>query len=334
MADTDFLNVNAGRSYPLIYPGDSSLDSSVILDAGFVMGLSAVFEHPDDYLYLRKVYREQETIYFDVRSNADGMAGQHFLFSFPVDSTWGDYSVVDASPVEQGDWPQPISSSSSGQAVSPGVEDQDIGFAYLCVGNVELLLETLSSDGTELWTSSQPMFEPAVIQSLYGHYVKSVTLANEPRITADTCVDGSSSSLSQQGSSSSSQPADVVIPTSGESRTGAQVFFAGYNATIDTRDDDNALVLGARLGAGEGLPCEEIPRTPYEELLLAAGYKLDLADRCGDVLFTINGVPPLNSGEFLLEADGSGIIQRSSGQITLAVEVRKSCDNSVVESEF
>lgn len=74
--------------------------------------------------------------------------------------------------------------------------------------------------------------------------------------------------------------------------TGDVKIMPGYNFAVAVIDRSNTIRLGAIVGEGEGIPCEEI---------------LDVSRNCGDLIYRINGQSPDWYGDFMLEG-GPGMM--------------------------
>lgn len=96
--------------------------------------------------------------------------------------------------------------------------------------------------------------------------------------------------------------------------TGDILVRAGYNASVSFSKDRNAIRIGAAIGAGSGVPCEQLLNTDAE---------------CNSVQYYINGVPPDAYGSFTL-LGGPGISVTSvpgsnTIQMRTTVKKRPSC---------
>ena len=72
------------------------------------------------------------------------------------------------------------------------------------------------------------------------------------------------------------------------------MFQPGYNADIKQNIRDGSITFAAKVGAGEGQPCEEIPLFETEVPLAGISGLLSGGPACGETIQTINGVSKSN----------------------------------------
>ena len=120
--------------------------------------------------------------------------------------------------------------------------------------------------------------EPSRTKSLDGSYIRSFAVANAPRTRA-TEPDGCRTFCW------GNDPDYCVIC---ECIAGDVRFTEGYNSSIRIDVEANAIVLEAELGAGEGMPCEEVPSCPTDSIL-PGKTTLSGSDTCLEVVRSING---------------------------------------------
>jgi len=137
--------------------------------------------------------------------------------------------------------------------------------------------------------------------------VLSVTVCNMAAVGEKSCDGcGSTAALDET----------VYVQTGGLQMTGELTVVAGYNTVVGIDATQSVLSLQPLYGAGDGIVCGDLP----------ARYALDdpsAGERCGDLLYTINGITPTENGAFRLQGslgmtvtadDVSGILY-VSGQI-------------------
>lgn len=291
MAQTDWLNLNDYRDYPLAQDGDFSLSTGGklprlgIADAGFVMGVASEFDHSDPAhdLYLHRVVRGFTSLTLIFRSDAPSFVGWEFQFPFADDDPRGRTVYADA--VE----------------VATAITDVCRGTGFLVIGTLDELLMLIID--THVLTA-KPRVEQALVQSLADSLAKSVNIANDMRPCPPSCFPESPSSPSSVSSPSpASLPAGAaLIPVAVAEATGLDgdvEFKPGWNSTIKLIQTDNAVEFGAGVGAGEGEPCADIR---IEE----DGLQLDEScEPCAGFIYSINGRG--REQTHLLLAAGEGI---------------------------
>ena len=301
MSDADFYSCNLRRNYPFVDESvgiawqDTDDRRAAVLDIGIVFYPNAEFDSANDE---HRVLPEQ--------IGPDG----DLLFYVSASGAAIDGISFSISPLANADWTRSEGLISSGGVVYGyfwvlhGL-NQSGGFSYLSFIAADPL--------------SVPYIEPHCIQVLNGHYVDKFVVANAPRIV----VPGTRSGMS---SSSVIASGDYPYAPGGEEVSGDVRFSEGYNCLILASASNNALRFSVRKGAGEGEPCEEIPRT-YAELNQAArGEYLDRATRCHEVISNINGVEPDISGNFKLQG-GRGVEVTSPSAHTIKIEGHESMED-------
>jgi hypothetical protein len=154
--------------------------------------------------------------------------------------------------------------------------DEPLWYGYLVTGDMADLVAYLPSDGT---VASTAILEPALVQILTASYVVSLNLANMDRTRAEAPV----------GCTPIVWPFPVGVNyVNARCFTGIVRFMAGYNATIEQDTHQNAIILGAAVGAGAGQPCEELLLFTDEGLHPLG--PLSGGPPCNTVLRSINGV--------------------------------------------
>lgn len=278
MPSTDFLNVNAFRSYPFLartvgQPVDgpltlNNLPFAVIVDAGFTAGPRSLFVSDEHIVYLAKISRSGDTFTFEFDSDAPAIAGNRLVFT----RTLGD----DLNSTEHLDGGSDFSESDSDLDAC----DDPLWSGYLTTGDLTRLDEFLSGDGEVLPGDVDVVVEPAEVINLAGSAVTSFNLANADRTryeAPDECPP-----------QTWSFPVGAIF-IGDRCLVGEIVLKPGHGVVIRQNASDNSLTISAVVGAGEGPPCAEIPlfdgeTAPDGSSLLSGGV------RCNEALRSINGI--------------------------------------------
>lgn len=285
MANPGWLNDNQFRDYPFITrveplsetsgieSSSSLLDvlhlpHSAIVDFGVVMDIDAGFDESlGHYVYLYSVSRQSDVFTFRFRTNSPDASNHELVFSRALDDPeflleWEDASTI--TPEES----NPLA-----------CQLQPKWHGFIATGRMTDLAEIMSDGETIVPVPEMWRIEPSRIQSLLKSYLRSVSLANTPRVQA-TPQDGCSG-----GSDTTDQPAFINTLC----MIGNLKWKEGFNCVIRQDINDNAIIIGAGQGLGEGQPCEEIPlydgeQPPANSPFLSGG------PACNDVVKSINGV--------------------------------------------
>jgi len=236
------------------------------------------------------------TVTFDFRCSAAGMSDYQFLFTRQLDSEFATSEFVSA------------------KRISTGVDDPLHGVAFLITGALSDLLGW--TDGT--YTASPAKIETALVQSEVDRVVNSVNIADKER----SCP--AWSSLSSSSSSTSCFYDEVTVIQ--EDYTGDVLFKAGYNADVGVDDNTNELIIGAKLGAGEGQTCDDILINEHGIIPSSSSVPCRF---CGGLIQTLNGQ---GGDEIVGEVLGIGVVKvtvnSSSDQLDVTIRDDKVvCDD-------
>jgi len=310
MARPGWLNENANRSFPLLAETEF-VPNDVVVDFGCTMGYNSGYREDEHRVWLQEVRRAGNTFYFEFQTDAPGCEDKPLIFTrYLADENATEYVevLVEAEPAPTELVPVPYGPEESlsfsyvevetslSEAPLVCVEDP-LWLGYLVTGSLAQLASLLPS-GSVLPGVSQ--VEPALVQSLAGHYVRSVNLANGDRTRTPPNLDPEC-----ECADAPQETQDLWIRQT--CLDGQIRFVAGYNCTIEQDADENTLTIGAGVGAGEGEPCNEIPL--YDDETSPAGRQLlDGSWACADVIRSINGlggpvVPVLTGPGVSLRAD-------------------------------
>lgn len=178
------------------------------------------------------------------------------------------------------------------------------GSGFVVAGDLAAV-RTAFANGTH-GAADDYYLEKGLVQSLHNHFVKQFTVASQ--------LDTPWHAPAECGG----LPTDPwEYRVTGRDLRGHRKFKPGYNATVSVVELDNAIEIGAGLGAGEGEPCGRVPLESssssagsigsLSSLSSASMEAISTPTRCKDVFNTINGVWPNSLGSFQLTALSSGL---------------------------
>jgi len=321
MAERGFLNIADFISYPLVTyadrqvlapPEDFPRQPKGIVDAGFIMGLDSGFRAAENNVTLYALVVTASDIAFDFRSDAPGLSGFRWLFTFSKADPFGCTQYQKATQI------------------GSGFEFVELGEAYVTAGDFEKLVAGISvgvhivADDNE----GNPLYvEPARIHSLVDSYVRSINVADERRGCPAPCCapsDGSSSS-----SSGGAEPVEDSAFVQQYGMQGAIDFMEGWNSTVQLDAINNAIIFGAEIGAGEGQQCVDDRWINY--LVDEAGLRVDTGrkitggcDDCGAFIRSING-QGFDAGKMQLRGGVGVYVNEINGELEVTVDLSATC---------
>lgn len=275
MARAGWLNENEYRAYPFLHqpaPVAEALPSQVIADFGAIMDADAGFSDELGHtVWLSQIRREGALLFFTFATDATDAVAD--TVTFVRDITDPEFTMEWADAGDVG--------SVSGAAGCDGAKWS----AFLITGTFAELAVLLPGDGTLSYTAGFWTVEPAQIQNLAGTYVRSLNLANFPRVTATGC-DGSSSASASASSSSSAAESEIIV--NARCLQSDREFEEGYNCSILQDDQNNTLIINGARGEGAGEPCEEVPLYEGETGPDGSPF-LSGGPACREIVKTVNG---------------------------------------------
>lgn len=275
MSRAPAYNENEYRDYPFLtvtQPIDSGssnsalfqhLPSATIVDFGCIMDLDANFSE-GDYVYLDSISRIGSvlTFFFSCTSTAEQLV---FTRDTASAAEW-EIEWVESDIIPAPSFSEAIESNTE----VPVCRDKGAWRGFLVTGKFDELLTLLPDGETLSFATGLWQIEPAKIQNIYKHYVRSVTVLNRKR----TIVTDESLNY------------DVVVYSA--CLNGDLKFKEGYNCTIFQDNVGNRIVFRGTIGGGAGEPCHEVSQS-IGEVSPDNGAYLTGGPRCGDILKTING---------------------------------------------
>jgi len=280
----NFLNENSGRDYPFKDDSAGNLPTSAIVDFGTVIYTQAGYSVSSDYVYLKQVRRVDNRFEFEFWSSADGLEGKALIFSRDINEEPFTTQYVSWSPASSAydlsvlpcDSLSSFADASSSQSDCT-VEGELLWEGYLVTGDLTELSELLN-DCEKLDLEAE--VEPETVTSFNDYHIDTLNTANDDRTRATTpddcrdyCWDFDTGS--------------TILDKS--CLTGLFKLVAGYNCEIIQDDSNNTITIGAGIGAGKGIPCEEV-KLFSGETGPSGGTLLTGGPSCGEVIRSINGV--------------------------------------------
>jgi hypothetical protein len=295
-----FYNDNEYREYPFIYEtaavnepgaGDPAaavlLPNSAIVDAGFILGLDALFDDETNSVWLSSVQRVNNV----------------FRFTFSTDATRNPPLVFEQD-VALDEWA--IAHAESAVGVDLDCAEEPVWEGFIVTGPLQALRAALPSNGTLTFNKDVYQIEPGRLQNLHKSYLRSISVGNYDRVRVPPC-----------GQTSSSANRDIVanaLCLKGDIR-----LKEGYNCQITQTDRANEILVTAVKGGGEPYDAalcvagSELPLYVGEQL--AAGSKFySGGPACDELIATINGI----GGPNVTILGGAGIeVRVENGKIKI-----------------
>lgn len=296
MGRPGLYNDNINRAYPFIREtvDNKTLDPAVVIealpddiiaDAGFMMGLSSGFEAGSHSVYLKEIHRNGSLFYFVFESDAPLLFGHPLVFVRDLadeDYTLTYQDEADSPALPSSDSSASVSASDSSASASEDCPPEPLWTGFLVTGRLASLAAILSSGNSLVRSDDGGVIEPALIHNVAGSYVSSFNLANQDRTRVDAPTGCPPIDYGFENG-------DDVLFVNCRCLRGNVRIKAGYNAFVRQETFDNAIEIGAAVGAGEGEPCESVllfeDETPPEGTSTPEGSFL-----CNEVLRAINGV--------------------------------------------
>lgn len=270
MAEFDFYNQNKGRLYPFVPTPDAKLH--------FTLGVDLPNEAILDANFVVGPLAEFVTDQHDVRLKTMLRAGNAitFVFETTAPSSSGHFFTFTRDKNDT------FATTDFTEADTP-----DFGVGFLVTGSL-LVLHAALPEGIEVipftpTVEEDSVIEPALILSRNKHSVQTLNVGNLPKPSAISCCD----TLPVPDLST------VVVETEGI--IGEVALKEGVNVNISVAPDKPVITFRPEIGAGAGVPCGDINEVPTAQ------------PKCGDIIYSINGITPSPAGSFLLSA-GNGFI--------------------------
>jgi hypothetical protein len=279
-----YYNDNRNRAYPFIErtagvdtPATGplrmvQLPNDWIVDCGFTIGADIGYDPTVSKLYLARVYRQQDRLYFQFA--VGGEAALTFVRELDLEGYGIEYL----------DWSGPADGSQSQDIPDLCLATPVTGF--LVTGPLtKAEVDKYLADGDEIVqdTPLAAIVEPALVQSQYRTRLLSIKLANDDRTRYE-------SPMGCDPVEWSYPVGPGVLHIQPGCLYGPLRLRPGFNSLIQQDPDHNSLTLGARKNAGEGEVCGQIQLSDQD--LPPVGHEdgaLDGALRCNETIRTING---------------------------------------------
>jgi hypothetical protein len=239
-----------------------------LIDFGCLVGLDAEFDSSAHVVYLHEIRRTGTTFTFDFRSDAPGLLGHALVFSRALTDSEYATDYVEAVPLD-----------ASGEPIPGPSGSQDVLWeGFLVTGALDSLAALMPVDGP-LEATTGPQVEPALVQNLGRGYVRTINLANQDRTHVSP----------PPGCQSTDGPDAYGYIVNARGLVGDVRFVEGYNVAIRQNARNNSLTFVSIQGAGDGVPCAEVPLYPGETSP-DGGTLLSGGPSCDEVINSINGL--------------------------------------------
>jgi len=307
MAQANWYNQNQNRCFPFL-KGTTGVETPEsgpltmeqiphdwIVDAGFHLGSESEFSTEDHGVKLTRIERIGDVVFFTFRATVVPSL-KPMIFSRSVDDE--DYTVEHVEiDLRDNSYSSQSESETSASEEDPSACDEPAWTGYLVTGSMASIAARLDPGDAIVQhvAGDAAQVEPGLLQNLNGTVLTALDVANADR-TRCTAPEGCDDPV---------WPYETGIIYPGQRCVQGDVRLKpGYNCEIFQRDAYSRIVIGARRGAGEGEPCEEVPvftgETPptgASNDLLAGGLL------CNEVLRSING----QGGPFYQIIGGQGV---------------------------
>jgi hypothetical protein len=235
-----------------------------LIDFGCLVGLDAEFDSGRHVIYLHEIRRVGNEFTFDFRSDAPGLLEYALVFSRNLADVEFATDYVGATLINDASEPQ-----------------DTLWEGFLVTGPMDSLAAVMPADGAMTATTGQQI-EPALIQNLGRGYVRTINLANQDRTRAVPPAPCPGSDAP------GTDYANYIVNV--RNLVGDLRFSEGYNISIRQSARNNSLTFSAIQGAGDGVPCTEVPLTPGEVSPDGTGGLLTGGPACDEVVHSINGL--------------------------------------------
>ncbi len=283
MARPNFLDDNEHRTYPfdavrpivMLRPsaGSITLPTEALVDFRCVVGLDAEWNDDIDRVYLTRITHflptgsllsDPGSLRFEFESSAIGLSDLVLTFEIRLDTF--EFTGIHAEAVQQLDGLPP-----------PGNCGDTLRWSgTLTIGNLAPLAALLPMNAYVTASAGAIPVERALVQDIGQTYVRSLNIANRPRTMA----------TAPTGCSPTTVDTNLVIVE--RCIQGDVAIKAGYSLDLRQNARTNTLTFSARVGAGAGEPCVEVPRyvgetPPSGSTLLTGG------PSCAELMSSVNG---------------------------------------------
>lgn len=280
----NFYNDNRNRAFPFLKNTVGSrtptsgavtmrqLPDDFIVDCGFTIGPESQFEEDEHSIYLYRIRRQGDLIYFEFASDCPSLYEQNLVFIRDIaEETYAAEFVDGPGPIDIS-----ISDSEGDECREP------LWSGYLISGNMSSIAARLSSGEQIVRSTGDAIVEPALIQNLAGGLLNSLELANDDRTRVS----------SPDGCPDITWPHAVGLLFLGARCIQGEIRWKpGYNCLITQNSADNSLTIGAAQAAGEGEPCSEVPLFSSEQPPVGSNNSLlSGGSLCNETLRSINGI--------------------------------------------
>ena len=290
-----FYNDNEYRAYPFIYAAPqplpaATLPTSLIVDAGIVMGLDADFDAAVHSVWLASVQLTGGLLRFTLATDAPGALSAALIFSRDPSGMWETEFVESGTAV----------------ATAP-CATEPIWEGFLTTGTLTDFVTGLS--GTAItFTKNQYQLEPARIQNLAKSYLRSISVGNFSRTNVPACDEVNTT--------------ERPVVLNARCIQGDIRIKEGYHCAITQTDRANEISISA--GLTSGITSSEELCAVGSEIPLFDGEPIPEGSKfygggpaCADLITIINGL----GGRVVSITGGTGVqVSTATDKITIALD--------------
>ena len=285
MARAGFYNDNEYRDYPFltrIYPLANNwaedapgpltpLPHELVVDFGVIVSCLVGYDDTEHTICLVSLTRLAGGVQleFQVRDTEGDAVPRTSPLCFTIPADAAEFTTM---------WAETAAHSVTGDVACTG---EPLMEGYLVVGKLDAILAATNPGDVLEFAPGLWVIEPSRIQNLNRGYLRTISLANYPRTVIPPPL--------AEGSSVSESEAEVQPQLMATCLRGNIYFKEGFNCTIRQEDPSNTIIIGAAVGAGAGVACNEVPRFPGEQPPPGSPF-LTGGPACNEIIKTVNGV--------------------------------------------
>jgi hypothetical protein len=284
--DTDKKYYWTGQAYVEITNTTATIQNSVVVDAGFIMGLDARFNPNQHSIWLSAINKTGSTFEFVFRTNATPVTLSFFRNAATAE--WINEYAESAPDPDNPCATEPVWSG------------------FLATSN----LSAMPAAANTQFIQNAYQIEPALIQNLDKGYLRSISLGNYQRVKVPPC---------DVTNANNNRP----IVLNARCLKGDIRLKEGYNCLITQTDRSKELLITAAVGSGIAADtnelCQhggEVPLYPDEPSDEVTGF-FSGGPACNQLVSTINGLggPNVNiiggpGVNILINDDGALVVQK------------------------
>lgn len=295
MAKVGFYNDNQYRDYPFIHQSRTGafyeLAQDAIVDVGFTLGPSVIYDPQKDSILLRSVAGAGGVLRYsfelfrsDITNRAGdkpldhtATAGIKLTFEVPA-GTLPFTTIHDSVEIEIGDNvidnltfeynpDQPIACTFNDTFAAVETFTHTVATGFLTIGDPTKIIDDVYRRGGFIDLETYYVVEPARIQSAYKHVLNSIRVGNMPRVVVPECYDSPQPEEPEEGETDTTPK--PVFPRN-SLFNGNIKFVPGVNLRLAQNKTTNTInftpVLGEGVDSRDTDLCDYRGELPFTEL--------------------------------------------------------------------